>query len=67
MADFLRRWTTKIVTQSWMPDEDHRQIAPATGDDLHQSLQSVEGSAMQVMGFIDEQSDRLAGANHELS
>ena len=50
-----------------MPDQHHGQAAAASGDDLHEPFEPVQGPAVQVVGFVDEQGDGLAEAQHELS
>ena len=46
--------------------EHDRQLAPAGGDDLHQPLEAIQRVAVDVVGLIDEQHDRLPGFSYHL-
>jgi hypothetical protein len=46
--------------------QDNRELSATILDDLHQTLQSCEGRMVQVMGLIDEKSNRLLGRTDQL-
>ena len=49
-----------------MADRNDGKVAVAPCDDLHQPFQTDQSFTVQIVGFIHEQGDRLAGTDDKL-
>ena len=66
VADLLHGRAPEVVPELGVPHQHDGEHAAAIGHHLHQSLQTDQRLAVQVVGLVHEQGHRLAAASHEL-